>query len=114
MALLHAGARMLGDLDAEEAYLLLDLLIELEPARHQRQRRPLDQQREQGDEEDDIEERLRPLDLAHQWIGGEDDGHGAAQAYPGEEVAPVHRDVGEEEQAEVHGQRTREEDHEDP
>ena len=95
------------------ADLDLDLFVETEEARYGRQGAPLDEQREEGDDVDDVEERLSALDLTHHRVGGEDDRHGATQTHPREEAAPAHADAWEEDEAELYRQWSCHEDHEE-
>ena len=58
------------------------LVHQPEPLRHQRHAPALYRQRDEGDEEDDIEDHPSLRQPLHEGIGGEDDRHSPAQPHP--------------------------------
>ncbi len=90
------GEQFLGDLDfryggfdffrqfhAEVVVFHRFFFRHVQQVRHFAHRGALGEERNDGDEEYDVEDEVGVMDLRDEGVGGEDDGHGAPQAHPG-------------------------------
>ena len=107
----HRRFDLVGQFDTELFFLLCDDLAQAEQQRRIVDRRALDQQRKDRDEEDDIEDQVRMVDARQQRIGGENDRHGSAQPDPRNVDFGLAAHLAERQQAEPDAEGACQQDH---
>ena len=107
----QGGLDILRQVQVEDAFLHV-LIHQSQFPRHKGYGRPLNQEREDGDEEYDVEEDPGVFDARYHRVGGKDDGDGAAQTDPRDIQFPLERKTFIRQKTKEYAQRARKDNHE--